>query len=428
MPLLLVGVNHKTTPLAVRERFALTSEESGRLLEQLAAYVHYAVVLATCNRTEIYTTPQNTKVGIHHLQRFLTEWTGIPDAEMTSYLYTHSHWAAVRHLFQVSAGLDSMILGEEQILGQVRNAMKQAEEQQALDGVLEAAFHHALRAGRQVRTETGISHNAVSVSSVSVSLAKSLFGSLEPLQVLVISAGEAGKLASRSLTGQGVRHLKVMSRSYQRAQELAQRMGGQALPYEQLGQALISSDFVITATGSPERILTRELVAAAMAQRRERPLLLIDIAVPRDVDPGVQTIPGVSLYNIDDVQEHAQRNLELRGQEVAKAEAIVEAEVDKFQRWWRTQEVAPTINALLDRAEEIRRYEVHKTLKKLPGLAEQDQARVEAMSMAIIKKLLHEPLTFLKEQRNGEDTSAAIRTIFRLDADGAEPTTDISPH
>lgn len=422
MPLLLVGLNHTTAPLEVRERFALSSEQGGQMLERLGTYISHAVVLATCNRTEIYTTVHNTQVGVHHLQRFLSDWASIPTDEVLSYLYSYSHWAAVRHLFRVAAGLDSMILGEEQILGQVRTAMEQARRKQALDPVLAAAFRHALRAGRRARVETALSRHAVSVSSVAVNLAKSFFGGLEHLRVLVISAGAAGKLASRSLVGQGVQHLRVTNRNFQRAKELAQRMGGEAVPFSQLEEALHQSDFVVSATGASEHILSEDQVAGVMARRPYRPLLLVDIAVPRDVAPEVARVPGVSLYNIDDVQAFAQRNLDLRSQEVAKAESIIDAELAKFQRWWRTQDVVPTIAALLSKAEEIRTQELSKTLPRLPSLSESERGRVEAMSKAIIKKLLHEPLMYLKERRNGEASTEAVEALFGLDTTPSPPS------
>ena len=240
-------------------------------------------------------------------------------------------------------------------------------------------------------------------------------GGLEQLRVLIISAGEAGKLATRSLAGHGVRHLSVVSRSLPRAQALAEGIGGVALPFERMEEALEAADFVISATGAADHILTHDQMGPIMAQRSGRPILLVDIAVPRDVDPRVGHIPGVSLYNIDDVQGYAERNLTLRAQETDKAEAIVEAEVAKFQGWWRTQEVVPTITAIRGMAEAVRVEELHKTLQRLPDLAEADRARIEAMSKAIVSKLLHEPVMYLKERRNGDVSVETIRSLFGVD-------------
>ena len=413
MSLLLIGLNHMTAPLEVRERFALSSEQGESMLGHLIPYLHNAVVLATCNRTEIYTNVQNTEVAVEHLYRFLGQWTGLTETQLASYLYTKTRWSTVRHLFRVTAGLDSMILGEEQILGQVRTAVKQAEQRQAIDRVLGAVFQHAQRAGRHVRVKTAISRNAVSVSSVAVKLAKETFGSLDALRVLVISAGEAGRLASRSLVSQGVRDIQVTNRNYQHAQHLAEQMGGQALPFTHLTDALACSDLVVSATGAPEHVITGPQLAEVMDRREGRQLLLVDIAVPRDIDPAAGDIPGVSLYNLDDVQAYAQRNLDLRSQEVAQAEIIIEGEVQKFQRWWRAQEVMPTITELLATAEDIRRSEMRKTLRHIP-LSEEEQARIDAMSKAIVKKLLHAPLTYLKEQGSGADSAEALRAVFGL--------------
>lgn len=424
MPLLLIGLNHNTSPLDTRERFALSSEQGERMLERIVGYARHAVVLATCNRTEIYTTGHNPEVGIQHLQRFLSDWGGIPLDELSPHLYRHTHWSALHHLFRVASGLDSMILGEEQILGQVRTAVDQAQAQGALDDVLETAFQHALRAGRRARAETGISRNAVSVSSVAVRLAREQFDGLQDVRVLVVSAGEAGKLATRTLAGQGVRHLFVTSRSYRKAQELAAAMGGQALPFDQLGDALVDVDFVISATGSQEHILTRRQMEPVVRQRDGRPLLLVDIAVPRDVDPAVAELPGVRLYNIDDVQRFAEKNVQLRTQEVAAAEAIVDHELTKFRRWWRIRQVAPTITALVERAEDIRAAEVSRTLGRLTALGENERTRVEAMSRAIVSKLLHGPLMYLKEERaDGLAIEAeTVRALFGLNTtNGARP-------
>lgn len=422
MPILLVGVNHTTAPVAVRERFALSAEDAERMLDGLGRYIPHSVVLATCNRTEIYTTVHNTEVAVSHLQRFLADWSELGADEIARYLYTRRQWESVNHLFRVASGLDSMILGEEQILGQVRGALETATLRGAADTVLTGAFRQAIRTGRRVRTETGISRNAVSVSSIAVQLARSFFGDLSQRRVVVISAGEAGKLATNTLTGHDTGELIIINRNFERAQALAERSGGYALPFARLDQALGGADFVISATGAPNHILSHERVAAAMAGRADRPLLLVDIAVPRDVEASAGSIPGVSLYNIDDVQAFAERNLALRAQEAGKAETIVREEIGRFHQWWRTQEVVPTISALRDRADLIRAAEVAKTLKRLPDLAEADRERIEAMSRAIVAKLLHGPFMFLKGRHGDSAAVEAVRDLFMLPDDTAAPS------
>lgn len=415
MPLLVVGISHKTAPLSVLERFALSPEQGERMLEQLVDYTQQGVVLATCNRTEIYTTAHQPNIGAQHLQRFLAHWTDAPLDEVGPYLYTYTQWRAVDHLFRVASGLDSMVVGEEQILGQVRTAMEQAKTKGTADLVLTKAFQYAIRAGRRVRSETDISRNAASVSSVAVSLAKSHFGDLGKVRVLIISAGEAGKLATRSLIAQGVRHLEVTSRSYERAVTLAERMGGTAIRFDQLDSALAQADLVITATSAPEHLLTYLLLKQTLERRGERPLVIVDIAVPRDVDPAVAVLPGVRLYNIEDIQSYVEHNLHLRAQEADKAQAIVEEEVKHFQGWWHSQSVLPTITALRHKVEAIREDELRKTWRKLPHLSEEERARIEAMSKAIAKKLLHDPFVYLKARRDGENSIETVQALFGLD-------------
>lgn len=411
MPLLLVGVNHRTAALEVRERFALSREQGEQMLDRLAEYVPHAAVLPTCNRTELYVTAHNTTVGAQHLQRFMADWSGISAGDIAPLLYTYEQWDAVRHLFRVAAGLDSMVLGEEQILGQVRGAMEAAEGRSVLDPVLRACFQRALRTGRKVRSETGISRNAVSISSVAVRLARVHFGDLKGVRVLVISAGEVGKLATRSLVAQGVDRLLVTSRNHERAKVVAQRMGGNPLPWTDLDAALAETDLVITATGATERILERDRIATAAAHRR---LMIVDLALPRDVDPEVGKLPGVMLYNLDDVQGFAEKNLDLRVQEVEIAEGLLFDEMDRFQKWWEQQEVVPAIAALRSHAEAIRDEEVRRTLGRL-DLTDTERARIEAMSKAIVKKLLHKPLVYMKERRDGNGTAETVRALFGLE-------------
>ncbi len=415
MPLIVVGVSHQTAPLAVLERFALSSDQGERMLEQLTEYTPLGVVLATCNRTEIYANSHLPEVGAQHLKRFLAQWSNSPWEEVSPYLYSHAHQPTVEHLFHVASGLDSMVIGEEQILGQVRTAMEQAKARGSLDAVLGRAFQAAIRTGRRVRSETTISRNAVSVSSVAVGLAKRHFRELDQLRVLLISAGEAGKLASRSLVAQGVRHLEVTSRSYPRAVALADRMGGQAIHFHEMEASLGQADLVITATSAPEHVLTVAQMRRVMTHRQDRPLVLVDIAVPRDVDPEVATIQGLSLYNIEDVQRYVDENLLLRARERESALAIIDEEGRRFQTWWSSQEVRPTISALRHKAEAIREAELRKTWRRLPNLSDAERSSIEAMSKAIAKKLLHDPFTYLKERRDGDDSIAAIQALFGLE-------------
>ena len=420
MPLLLVGTNHTIAPLEVRERMALSQEQGEQMLDRLLTYVPNAVVLATCNRTEIYMTAQNPTLGAQHVHRFLAEWTGLPVGSLTRYLYSLQQWGPLEHLLRVASGLDSMILGEEQILGQVRAAVEMSRQKDALDAVLAAAFTQALRTGRRVRSETRISRNAVSVSSAAVDLAERTLGTLAGRRALVVAAGEAGKLAARSLQGHGVTDLVVVSRTLANAQVLARSLHAQAVPLEALETEIAAADLVVTTTGAQGIVHTRASVERAMAGRDGRPLVIIDIAVPRDVEAEVGNIPGVMLYNIEDVQHSAEHNLALRRQEVAPAEAIVASDVAAFQRWWQTQEVLPTIRQLQRKAETIRKQELDRTLHRL-DLSDADRATVEAMSRALIKKLLHDPLVYLKTRRSGEDALDVVQALFGLAEEAPTP-------
>lgn len=427
MPLLLVGTNHTVAPLAIRERLALTAEQGEHLLDSLLNYVPHAVVLATCNRTEVYVTAHNTSLGAQHVHRFLSEWTGLTLADLRPHLYAMEGWDPLRHLFKVASGLDSMIVGEEQILGQVRAAADLARARDALDAVLAAAFTQAVRTGRKVRTETKISRKAVSVSSAAIDLAQQRLGGLAGKHALVVAAGEAGELAAKALAGRRLAGLRISSRTLENAQALAARLHATAVPWDDLVRAVAQADLVVTSTGAPGVIHTYDMVRQAMAGRQRRPLVILDIAVPRDVEPAVATLPGVTLYNIEDVQQFAEANLHLRRQEIEAAEAIVAADVAAFQAWWQTQQVVPTVRQLQRKAEAIRKQELERTLRRL-NLAERDQEAVAAMTRAIVKKLLHDPLVYLKARRSGEEALDVVRALFGLaDEPAPAPQPDGAP-
>ena len=428
MILLAIGVSHHTAPLGVRERFAINKEGGHRMLESLIEYVKHGVVLATCNRTEIYTTVQNAALGANHLSRFLSDWSGIPLSEIDQYTYFYDHEAAIRHLFRVASGLDSMILGEDQVLGQVKGAMEDSLGRDALGPVLTRLFHRAIQVGKRARTETEINRHAASVSSVAVALAKEYYPDLKERRVLVISAGEAGKLTGVSLMSQGAASVVVISRTLNRAQKLALAIGGQAMPFRRLDEAFLSADIVITSTGAPECILGANRVASLMDRRNGRPILIVDIAVPRDVEPAVGEIPHVHLRNIDDLQAIADANHQQREKESPKVEAIIQGEVERFIAWWQTLSVLPTISALKDRAEAIRQEEVSKTLGRLRGMSDDERRRIDAMTRAIVKKILHNPLVYLKEDGNTNGYAQAVQELFALRVEKAPSERSSTPH
>lgn len=415
MVILALGVHYKSAPVAVRERVAFAPDDLPTALAALREYVAEGAILSTCNRTEIYALVGHVHSGGKNLRRFLSESRGVPAADLEPYLRWYCQEEAVRHLFRVAAGLDSMVLGEPQILGQVREAWTLARQAGSLGPVLENLFREAVVVGKRARRETGISRHAVSVSSAAVILARQVVGDLTGCTVAVIGVGKMGEQAAELLVENGARRLLVLNRTAARAQDLADRLGGQALPLDRLAEALVQADVVITSTGAPTPIVTAALVESLLARRAGRPLCLIDIAVPRDVEPAVGRLPRVRLYNIDDLQAVCTANLGERAREADRVEALVAEHVERFRLWWQAREVVPTIAALRQRAEEIRQAELARALARLGHLSERDRQVVSALSVAIVNKLLHRPITRLKEVADSRSYSRALRDLFGLD-------------
>lgn len=405
-----VGLNHRTAPLSEREKLSFTAEELPAVLSRLQDKLGGAVILATCNRTELYAT---TDGDISQAERLLSVLATCKETAVDPRLtYFLAHDEAVRHLFRVAAGIDSMVLGESQILGQVRDAMSAATEAGSLNGVLSRLLHSAIRVGKRARSQTDISRHSVSISSVAVALARQSAGALDERTALVISAGSTGELVARSLAEGGTARILVTNRTDQRAVALAEEIGAEAVPFSRLAWALAESDIVISGTGADRFILGPKLIAPAATNRNGRELVLIDIAVPRDVDPAVREIPGVRLFDIDDIQTVSRAGMRGRRREVLRVEAHVEDEVDDFMDWWRSLDVLPVIAALRERADDVRRRELERTLKALPDLDDEQKARIRAMSRAIVKKMLDRPIARLK---NGADAGLyveALRDLF----------------
>ena len=413
MIVLAVGLNHRTAPLEVREQVAVSKEGLKEALACLMEQTGDGVILSTCNRTEVYTLCRDASAGAGAVRDFLVSYHHIPEDQLWPYLYTLEHGDAIYHLFRVACSLDSLILGESQILGQVRNAFTAAVNVGAARGALSRLFHQALRVGKRARQETGIGRNALSVSYACVELARHILGDLRDATVLLVGVGDAGKLASQALVNSGVSQVCVTNRTYWRSQDMAQELGAVALPFDQLEETLGHVDIVISCTGSPGYIITADACRSAVHHRNSNPLFLMDIAVPRDIDPAVADIPGVHLYDIDDLEAVSESNRLERQQEAAKVEAIIGEETSGFLRWWDSLSVVPTIATLRQRAEEIRQREVARALRRLPDLDEEEQQRIEAMSRAIVKKLLHHPITSLRERRDMED-ARSLHRLFKL--------------
>jgi glutamyl-tRNA reductase len=423
--LLALGVSHKTAPLDLRERLSLTEGSAAGALRELtsAEGIHEAAAISTCNRTELYlivsdpVEAESTALGV------LTRQAEIRPTELLGHLYSLRSGDAADHLFRVTAGLDSMIVGEAEIQGQVKRAYELALVESATGPVLNRLFRGALAAGGRVREETAVGEKGVSIPSVAVELARRTLGDLGERRVLVIGAGETAELVARALVARGVATVFVANRHYDRAIGLAEHFGGEAVRFEELPEQLAAADIVVSATNSPHHIVERDGLEQVMAGRGGRPLLLVDIAVPRDVEPECREVPGVSLHDIDDVQQIVERNAGSREAEARRAEPILAAELDRFQRWLASLEVVPTIAALRERADDVVRRVLAENDSRWESLGEADRERLGAMSKAIAARLLHEPTLRMRRSAGSDDAYlyvSALRELFGLDA-GTEP-------
>ena len=420
--LVVVGLSHHTAPLALRERLAAPRDRLPELLRALTGAVFdEAVMVSTCNRVELYGVSSDPSRATAAAREHLRERSG---EDLDGVVYVHRGADAVRHAFRVAASLDSMVVGEPQILGQFKEAYETAADTGTVGTLLGRCFTRAFAVAKRVRSETGIAEGTVSVSSIATSLAKKIFGELEGRRVLLLGAGEMGEAAGRSLAGSGAR-LVVVNRSPEKALALARDLGGSAIGYEQLAAELVSVDVVICSTSSPSYVLTHDLMKGVVKARRHRPLFAIDIAVPRDVDPRVGNLENVFLYDVDDLQKVAKENIDARRKSADAAERIVEIEVSEFEFWRRSLELTPTIVALRKRIEETLRTELERTLPRLGPVDDKQRQVLERMTSAMANKLLHGPLTQLKGtsgEPEGAALIAAVRSLFELDARTEAPS------
>jgi glutamyl-tRNA reductase len=420
--LLGLGVSHKTAPLELRERLSLTEGRAVSVLRELngAAGIHEAAAISTCNRTELYLIVSDSVEAESTALGVLSRQAEIRPTELLGHLYSYRSTEAGRHLLRVTAGLDSMILGEAEIQGQVKRAYELALVEGATGPILNRLFRGALTAGGRVREETAVSEKGVSIPSVAVELARRALGDLGERRVLVVGAGETAELVARALVARGVRTVFVANRHYDRAIGLAQRFDGVAVRFDELPSELEAADIVVSATNSPHHIVEREGLEQVMTNRDGRPLIAIDIAVPRDIEPECRSIAGVSVYDIDDVQQIVERNASGRETEARAAEQIIEAELVRFERWLASLEVVPTIAALRGRGEEVVRRVLAENESRWENLGEADRERVEAMARAVASRLLHEPTLRMRRAAGSEDAYeylSALRELFGLDVE-----------
>jgi glutamyl-tRNA reductase len=425
MHLVVVGISHRTAPLELRERFALTGDEAARMGRSLldCDTVAEAVVLSTCNRTELYLFADDTSAAVGLAVGRLAERGGVGPAELAVAAYSSCGDAAIAHLFSVAASLDSMVVGEAQILAQLKDAYQAACGEGCTSTVFNKLFRHAIEVGKRVRTETAIGERPVSVSSVAVDLARQVLGKLERRVVLVLGAGETSELTVKHLRAQGAGAVVVANRTLATAAELAGRCDGQAVCLDELDARLAAADIVISSTASPGFLIDRAHLAEVMRRRRRRPMFLIDIAVPRDIDPGVAHIAGCYLYDIDDLQGVVAVNRRQREREVAQAEDIVNEELARMNEWLAGLEVVPTIAQLRSAFNGIREAELARLGGKLAGLSPAQRDQVEQLTTAIVNKILHLPTVRMKELAAERDAYVyvdALRQLFDLDgASGA---------
>lgn len=417
MRIVLTGLNHRSAPLATREALSVTRGELPGALRLLHEEAERGVLLFTCNRMEVYVAAADAAHGRAAIDRFLTRQFGVSPDDVRPHLYTLEQEEAVEHLYRVAASLDSLIIGESEILGQVRDAFGEASRNGAAGGVLARVFHEALRVGKRARTETGIGRNARSVSGACVEMARRALGDLRPLRALVVGVGDAGALAARALRDAGLTEITVTSRTAAHAEGLATDLGAGWAPLDELPTLLRDADVVLSSTGSPDFVVPYAAVADAMAARPEQPLFIIDIALPRDVDPSAGSIPGVHLYTMYDLEMVAESNRREREAETHHVEEIIAEEMARFRAWWDSRRAAPTIRAMHERAEEMREAEVARMLKSADGLSAKQRAAVDAMSRALVKKLLHAPTRALRARGDDAPLMQTARELLGLDGD-----------
>ncbi len=419
MNFLLIGVNHNSAPVEVRERFAIPESRLPEATKSLAAFpgIDEALILSTCNRVELVACSKN---GSADLRGFFSKYFDVDASKCGDFLYEYREKDAIRHLFRVASSLDSMIVGEPQILGQVKEAYAVARGVGAVHSHLDALLTRSFAVAKRVRSETAVGSSAVSVASVAVDLAKKIFGSLHGKTVYLVGAGKMTELAARHLLAHGATSILVANRTYERAAQLAAKFNGQAIPFEQLHSTADRADIVITSTGSPTALFRREHGELFLARRKNRPMFFIDIAVPRDVDDGMNKLDGIFVYNIDDLQSAVSSHVSDRQKEAQRAESIVETEVDRFQARLRTLDVVPTIVSLQEQLETIRQAEIDRVRGRMGELSPDQELAIEAMTRGIINKIMHAPIRTLKTAaRDPESTTIIdlIRVLFNLGDD-----------
>ena len=423
MNIVVVGLSHKTAAVEIREKIAFSPTQMEKPLEMLVALdgITEGVIVSTCNRVEVYVTTRDIAGGIARVKRFLADYHDFPLDTLDHHLYSLHGEDAIRHVFRVASSLDSMVVGEPQILGQIKTSYGYAAEYRSSGIILNRFLHKAFSVAKRVRTETKIASSAVSVAFAAVELARKIFSDLGDKTVMLIGAGEMCELAAKHFLNNGVRGLMVTNRTFERAEKLAEEFDGKAVRFDDLFEQLHKADIILSSTGAPHTIIGARDLDEVMRRRRQKPMFFIDIAIPRDIDPAVNDVENVYLYTVDDLQEVVSANLQQRNEEAKKAEEIVNQEIGQFFKWLSSLEVTPTIVALRSRFDEVRRAELEKTLANWKDIPPDGQKKLEALTNAIMNKLLHPPTALLKKAGQGGRTDLyvdALRTIFELEIGG----------
>ncbi|MBT0664059.1 glutamyl-tRNA reductase [Geobacter pelophilus] len=419
MNIIVVGLSHKTASVDIREKVAFAPTNMEKPLKALVDIpdITEAIIVSTCNRVEIYVTTHDIAGGIARVKRFLADYHNLSLENLDPHLYAHHGEEAIRHVFRVASSLDSMVVGEPQILGQIKTSYGYAAEFKSSGIILNRFLHKAFSVAKRVRTETKIASSAVSVAFAAVELSRKIFDELNDKTVMLIGAGEMCELAAKHFLNNGVRGVMVTNRTFERAERLADEFGGRAVKFEDLFDYLHKADIILSSTGAPHCIIGPKDLEEVMRRRKQKPMFFIDIAVPRDIDPKVNDVENVYLYTVDDLQEVVQANLAQRAEEAKKAEDIVNQEIGQFFKWLSSLEVTPTIVALRAKFDEIRRAELEKTLSGWKDLPPDGQKRLEGLTNAIMNKLLHPPTSLLKKAGQGGRTDLyidALRALFEL--------------
>ncbi len=410
-----VGVNHLTASVEMREKLAIGADRLGKGLELLRHHVKYGIILSTCNRTEVYAAAEAGQPLEESLLNFLNALTGVSFADLLPHVYLRKNATACGHLFRVASGLNSMIIGECEVLGQVKIALGAAEKAGMVNLMLRNLFHQAISTGRRVREDTAISKSVLSVSSLAVELAQNVLGDIGSCCVLVIGAGEAGRLVARAAKERGSSNIVIFNRSREKALALAASLGTERV-ISDLTEALSEADVAISCTAAPHAVIKLEQMTEIMLRRPGRPLVIIDIAMPRDIDPEIKKLDHVILYNLDDLTDICNKNRIQRENESLKAMKIIREEADKFLDWWQSLEIKPVVAALIQKAEDVRRTQLEMTIKKMPPLSEKQHQSLDSMTKAIVTKVLHDPINYLKDDSpNKKEYSKMVKEIFRLE-------------